>query len=380
MSSSIAPAAAAARSTTTPARRWAPRMWIGMCLGTWLGLLVRNRFRVSPRYWHKAVLLTFAAVCNSSWWVVEQLVFGRAVRRTRVDPRPLIILGHWRSGTTWLHELLGLDPQFGSPSTFQAMSPNHFLVTKWWATKLFFWLMPAKRPMDDMPMGWDRPQEDEFALCNLGERSPYLTVAFPNHGPVYEEYLTLDVPPADVERWKRTLYRFLQKVTFAERKRLIIKSPPHTARVRTLLELFPEARFVYLVRDPYALFASTVHLWKRLYETHGLQVPNYAGIEEYVLRTFVRIRRRFEQDRELIPPGRLYEVRYEDLVQDPLARLSEIYQRLELGDFATVRPQVERFLADSADYKTNRYSLTEEQRRTIAERWSAAFESHGYEA
>jgi LPS sulfotransferase NodH len=380
MTSSTAPAAAArSPMTTTPARRWAPRMWVGMCLGTWLGLLVRNRFQVSPRYWHKAVLITVAAFFNSLWWIVEQLVFGIAVRRTKVDPRPLIILGHWRSGTTWLHELLGLDPQFTSPSTFQAMSPSHFLVTKWWATKVFFWLMPAKRPMDDMPMGWDRPQEDEFALCNLGERSPYLTVAFPNHGPVYEEYLTLDVPPADVARWKRTLYQFLQKVTFAERKRLIIKSPPHTARVRTLLEMFPEARFVYLVRDPYALFASTVHLWRRLYETHGMQVPNYEGIEEYVLRTFVRIRERFEQDRELIPPGRLYEVRYEDLVQDPLARLSEIYQRLELGDFAKVRAKVERFLAESADYKTNRYSLTEAQRKTVTERWAAAFESHGYE-
>ena len=108
-------------------------------------------------------------------------------------------------------------------------------------------------------------------------------------------------------------------------------------------------------------------------------MPNYAGIEEYVLRTFVRIRERFEQDRPLIPPGHLYEVRYEDLVQDPLARRSEIYQRLELGDSATVRPKVERFLADSADYKTNRYSLTDEQRRTVAQRWAAAFESHGYE-
>ena len=133
------------------------------------------------------------------------------------------------------------------------MAPNHFTISKWWVTRLFFWLLPARRPMDNMPMGWDRPQEDEFALCNVGTPSPYLTIAFPNHPPAYEEYLTLkEVDEAARTQWKNSLRHFLQKVTFVHRKRLIIKSPPHTARVRTLLELFPDARFVYLVRAPFA--------------------------------------------------------------------------------------------------------------------------------
>jgi len=377
MSSTAAPPDRSSIPKTT-GRRWAPRMWIGMRFGPWMCLLARNRFRIAPRFWHKAVLITLVSLCNTFWWAVEAVVFGRAVRRTQVDPRPLIILGHWRSGTTWLHELLGQDPQFASPSTYQALSPNHFLVTKWWASRLFFFLVPNRRPMDNMPMGWDRPQEDEFAMCNLGAPSPYLTIAFPNEPPVYDEYLTLDVARPDVERWKRKLYHFLQKVTYADPKQLIIKSPPHTARVRTLLEMFPDARFVSIVRDPYTLFASTVHLWKRLYEMHGLQVPNFAGLEERVLDTLERMDDRFEQDRTLIPPGRLYEIRYEDLVSDPSARLSEIYRRLELGDFEKVRPAVEKFLAESADYQTNRYQLTDEQRAAVAKRWSRYIRRHGY--
>ena len=45
--------------------------------------------------------------------------------------------------------------------------------------------------MDNMTAGWDCPQEDEFALCNMGLRSPYLTIAFPNHPPQDQEFFEL---------------------------------------------------------------------------------------------------------------------------------------------------------------------------------------------
>ena len=350
-----------------------------MRLHTWLGLLIRNRFAVSPRYWYKLGLITVFSTINVVLWVAETLVFGWAVRRTRVDPRPLIVLGHWRSGTTWLHELLGLDPQFGSPSTYQVMAPSHFLISHWWVTRLLYWMLPSRRPMDNMPMGWDRPQEDEFALCNLGEASPYLTIAFPNRPPAYDEYLTLEgLSGVERRRWKRRLDHFLRKVTYAVGKRLIIKSPPHTARIDVLLEMYPEARFVHIVRDPYVLFPSTVHLWRRLYETHGLQTPNYAGLEERVLRTFTRMFEKFERDRDLIPAGRLVELRYEDLVQDPEARMREIYERLDLGDFDEVRDAVRRYIADQADYRTNHYELSERQRAAVTRHWGPFFEKYGY--
>src|SRR5260370_40110256 len=117
---------------------------------------------------------------------------------------------------------------------------------------------------------------------------PYLTIAFPNRPPQYPEFLDLEgLPPQALRRWKQTFLRFLQQITFRDPRRLILKSPPHSCRIKVLLQLFPEARFVHIVRNPYVVFPSTVHLWKALYQKHGLQRPTFAGLDEHVFCTFV---------------------------------------------------------------------------------------------
>jgi len=55
-----------------------------------------------------------------------------------------------------------------------------------------------------------------------------------------------------------------------------------------------------------------------------------------------------------------------------------VYQRLGLGDFEQVRPALEAYFADTADYQTNRYQLAPELRTEIARRWGAYVEKHGY--
>ena len=190
-----------------------------------------------------------------------------------------------------------LDARYTFPTTYQCLAPNHFLISDWLITRFKF-LLPSKRPMDNMITGWDRPQEDEFALCNMGLPSPYLTMAFPNEPEQFPEYFTLDgLPPEEVARWKAGLEWFLKRVTLRNPNRIILKSPPHTGRIKTLLEVFPNARFVHIVRDPYALYGSTIKLWKTLYKFQGLQEPNHAGLEEYVFRCFERMYAALERDR-----------------------------------------------------------------------------------
>jgi hypothetical protein len=361
--------------------RWAPRFWHGMDFFTWARLLARNRFAVAPIRLSMVATVTLASCLNSFAGVFDQLLFGYRVRRARLKEAPLLVLGHWRSGTTLLHELLMLDPRHTCPNTYQCMAPHHFLWTEWFLPAVIRWMLPSTRPMDAMSAGWDRPQEDEFALVNLGVPSPYLAWAFPNHGPVSDEYLDLrSLSEGERVAWKRTWREFVQRLALLGDRRIVLKSPTHTARLRTILEVFPDAKFIHIVRDPLVLFPSTVRLWKSLSEVQGFQIPrDDAGwIEGHVLDTFVRMYECFEQDRELVPPGRLIDVRYEDLVADPVGRMRDIYQRLNLGDFAGVEPSIREYAVKSRDYKTNKYSLPPEVADRVRGRWAPYFQRYGY--
>jgi hypothetical protein len=233
--------------------------------------------------------------------------------------------------------------------------------------------------MDDMAITWESPQEDEFALCNLGVPSPYRTVAFPNHPPQCQEYLDLENIGLDERlKWQHALMRFLKQITYRTPKRIVLKSPPHTCRIPALLEMFPDARFVHIVRNPYEVFFSTVKTWKRLYEGQGFQKPRFEGLEEYVFETYLRMQRRLDATRGLVAPNRFHELRYEDLVSDPVGQLRTAYERLELDDFERVAPAIEAYQASRASYKTKPYAMASEDRRRIAERWGEYIARYGY--
>lgn len=358
---------------------WIPRFWSGINATGWVRLLARNRFRIGPTRIVMALIVALLSGFNTLLWAIQQIFFGRKIKATEIKDHPIFIIGHWRSGTTLLHELLVLDPRHSYPDTYACFAPNHFLFSRRFLPPLVGVLMPTRRPMDNMPAGWDHPQEDEFALCNMGLPSPYLTQAFPNEPPQYPEYLDLqDVPPKDLDRWKRGFVWFLKCLTRKDGKRIVLKSPPHTARIRTLVELFPRAKFIHIYRDPYVVFPSTVNLWKRLYEDQGLQVPRYEGLEEHVFETFNRMYAALEQDRDLLGPGQLAEVSYEDLVADTVGQVGRIYEELRLGGFEDVLPALEAFVAGQKEYQKNRYTMAPDLHSQITRRWSRYIEKYGY--
>src|SRR5206468_2792426 len=104
--------------------------------------------------------------------------------------------------------------------------------------------------------------------------------------------------------WEEAFVWFVKRLTYRDPRRLVLKSPTHSCRIETLRGLFPDARFVHIVRDPYVVFSSTVNLWKSLYSTHGLQRPTFRGLEEHVFATFSYLYERIEEGRKVVPPGR----------------------------------------------------------------------------
>jgi hypothetical protein len=359
---------------------WSPRMWEGMDFLAWVRLLVRNRFAVEPPYWYIAAIVSGMSFTHMVLRWVQHGLYGDRIARTPIPHHPIFVIGHWRTGTTLLHELLILDERFSYPNTYACLEPNHTLLTEDFAKRYLNWAVPGRRPMDNMAAGWDHPQEDEFALGMLGLPTTYTDFAFPNRPPLDPGSLDLSgLTPTQLGQWKRTFRRFLQMLTFKDPRRLVLKSPPHTARVRVLLEMFPDARFVHIVRNPYVVFPSTVNLWKSLGRKHGLQTPrNEAAVREKVFREFRVIYDRLDEVKPLIPAGRFHELKYESLVKDPVGEMRKVYDAVGLDGFDSYRPKLEGYLQRTADYETNKYQLSDADREEVTRRWGDVIDRYGY--
>lgn len=359
----------------------AARFWHGMPMGPLAEIFRMGKYRnVGLLQWPMVGSAWFAGVMNSSLGAIQRKRYAERIAATQIEQPPLFIVGHWRSGTTLLHEYLSLDEAHTSPNTFECFAPSHCVISEWLFSRCKF-LLPRKRPMDNMPTGWDRPQEDEFALMNLGLPSPYRQIAFPNNPPVDMEYLNFEgVSADDRRRWQEALRYFFQIIAMRRPgKRIVVKTPQHLGRLRVLQEMFPEARFVHIVRDPYKVFPSTMKLWKSLYKFQSFQMAKCEGLEEYVFQCFERLYSQFERDRANIDPNRLYEIRYEDLVANPAESLESLYAKLELGDFDRMRAPLATYLEANKDYKTNRFQQLEEPlREEIDRRWGRWMRAYGY--
>ena len=166
-----------------------------------------NQFAVSLICVAMVAINCALGLINSLLWLLEVALYGRKINRTKLAQDPIFVIGHWRSGTTLLHELLVRDPRHTYPDTYACFAPNHFLISSWVIKPCLKFLLPSRRPTDNMAAGWDHPQEDEFALCNMGVPSPYLTIAFSNHPPQCQDYLDLrGLSEAALNRWKSACF------------------------------------------------------------------------------------------------------------------------------------------------------------------------------
>lgn len=362
-------------------RSWIYQFAFGMTSRTWRDLR-RVTSGFDAPYRHRRAALAALRATNDLYAYRERRHYAEAVAATPLAGPPLFVLGHWRSGTTLLHNLLALDTRRATPTAMQAGFPETFIL----AGRLFPTLtrpfFPKERPMDSVRFGLHVPQEDEFAVAIASGCSPLLSQIFPRDAAHFDRFLTLDdATPAERKRWAEATTTFLRKVTFAERKPLLLKSPEHTARVPHLLRLFPDARFVHIARDPLDVYRSTWHLERTMTWKTCLQVPDMEALRERVLARYPTLVGAYLRGRTLIPPGRLCEVRFETLRENPRATLERIYDTLDLGGFGEhlAVPLGER-LCHIRAYRPNDHTrLPPEEADEVRERWRAGFEAFGYD-
>ena len=343
--------------------------------------LIRYAPSIHPRYLPRLLLIVATGLLSAPWRAWEAIRFGRRIAATRIAEPPIFIIGHWRSGTTHLHNLMSRDANLGYLSMYQAVAPTCSLAGGAWLKRLLSRIMPLKRPMDDMVWPMDGPQEEEIPLAKMTPYGFYLQAMFPRLArELFRRTVLLDnAPPRVKAEIKRHYLRLLQIATLhAGGRRLVLKNPVNTARIALLLELFPDAKFVHIHRNPFEVFASTLHMHGRVFGLTTLQKMRPATTSAGIVELYAEMMRRYLAERALIPPGNLVEVRFEDLERDPMGELARIYRTIGLPGFATAEPRFAAYVAAQKSYRKNQLSLAPEHRARILERWDFAFHEFGY--
>jgi len=351
----------------------------GMNLSTLGTFLWRNRGRVHWRYFPRVAYLLVAAAWNSYLSLFEKAINGEGIANAELVAPPIFIIGYFRSGTTHLHNLLSCDPTFTCPTAYQVMFPHHFLYSQPWGNKIFNYLTPGKRPMDNVSYYGKSPDEEEKALAALSGVSPFFRILLPGTG--NNGYWALDprqLPPEALSAWEESFRLFMKKLSFSKNKRIVLKSPLHLGRIPILLKMFPGAKVIHLTRNPYLVYLSFHKNWRCGHALSHLQKPDPRVIDELILSWYTNLFALYEQDRSLIPPGDLHELRFEDLEKSPRECLERLYQELRLPDFERFWQHASGYLDSIAGYQKNMYSLTEEVRVKVSQRWRFFFERYGY--
>ena len=292
----------------------------------------------------------------------------------------MFIIGHWRSGTTWLHTILSRDPAFAAPSLYDVMFPSTFMSCGALLRRLLPGMLPASRLFDNMSADPELPQEDEFALAVLTGCSPYLAYTFPRNWDYYDRFLTFEnADSAVVSRWKRAFRAYVHKLQVVYAKPMLLKSPAHTARIRHILDAFPDARFVHIHRDPTGVFQSTQHMLSIGPPLMQMQRFDFTAIDEIILRRYAAMHDALLAQRGDIPKGRYCEISYENLRRDPLGAVSEVYAALNLADLGGSMDALAPQFSATRPYAPNTFPpLSDALKDTLRARLARFYDAWNY--
>ena len=330
-------------------------------------LIRRNRITYSPRNCARLVFLFQSSCWSSLFHQAEKLRYSKKLRKVAIPEDPVFIIGHWRTGTTYLHQLFNLDPGLCTPTLFQVAIPDSFLISYPFLGPVLRRAVSNRRPMDQVRLGIDEPQEDEYALYRTADFSPLEKLVFPESKEYFLNHGTEFLPSGkQLERWSATLTGYFAKLHYATGQRIISKNPFNSFRIKTLSGLFPKAKFIHITRHPYDVVPSTVHMWRVVGSQNALNSDFSVPEVTDVVRVLKQLEETVARDSSTLPEGSILHIRFEDMETDPEGMMKNLYGWLGMVFTDEHKEKINRFNLMNKEFKKNTFTLKDEEMRIIA--------------
>ncbi len=279
--------------------------------------------------------------------------------------RPIIITGLPRTGTTFLHNLLALDPASRVPLTWETMYPSPPPEVATYRTdrrisladRQICWFQRLLKGFNRIhPIGARLPEE-----CLVIFSHSFLSYQFEttHRLPSYLDWLEVqDLRPAyEVHR------RFLQHLQWrCPGERWILKAPAHMFDFEAMFSAYPEACVVMTHRNPIEVTASNASLTATLRSAFSDDVNPFEVGPECSQRWAEAIGRALHsRDLGCAPAERFLDLYYVDLLADPVAAVQKVYAHFDLPFPEGMKERIHEFLHQNPKdrFGEHHYSLEE---------------------
>lgn len=254
---------------------------------------------------------------------------------------PIVIVGGWRTGTTFLFRLLGSDPrlhaqlpaELAAPWLFADSAPNAGPELSAAGSEMLHTLNPDMAFVH--PSGPTLPEE-----CVLGMGTDMRNWGFTSFMrlPAYAAWLAGEDFGDSYARYREAL----QMLACNDGRRFVLKAPAHTAELRHIAREFPGAIVIQIHRDIVAFIASGASLFAVYQSTYSDDVDAVDIGRRQADQTELWFRRaaefRSSPDRDAVT---LIDVDYRELVDDTSRVLEKIYSAVDMP-----APALDEFIAD----------------------------------
>ena len=340
------------------------------------------------------VVWPIGQLAHRFFFLLDDIFFP--AHKTQVINKPLIILGNLRSGSTFLHRLLSRDSEtFTSLTTWDIYltpSVTQKKITQFVAridNKLGGHLHRLLHAFDDATLGkfkihqisFFQPEEDENILLHIWD-SFWVSFLFPfmDELPNYQHFDEV-LSPKHKKRVMAFYKSMIQRHMYATGKKYFVaKNPAFSPKIETLVEFFPDARIIYLARNPLDMLPSTVS-WinyaRRVFTDPG---DGYHYLDEIVDLTQHWYRHPLNY-LDAHPSPRHLILNYNDLIQRPEQVLREFYEQFGYPDKPGLEDIIDEAVKETLSYNSDHTYSYEDMgftREQIVELYADIFDRFGF--
>jgi len=353
---------------------------LGIKFRNFVQLLSKNKVSFKPKYLLRLLFIAQNSLWSSFFSLIEKGKYGKKLKALPTPEDIIIIVGHWRTGSTYLHQLFTQDPQVVYPTLFQVANPDHFLVSEKILLPIVKAALVDKRPMDNVRLSHNSPEDDEYALYRMTNFSMLNELIFckgSKYFPLnYENFIPLS--PKNIA-WKEKMVLFYKKLLVKNPgKTIVLKNSIHSMRIKELKEIFPKARFIHIYRNPYKIIPSTINMWNIVAKQNALNSNWTSPAFEEVVEFFNQVTDCIQSSLSDLPLSDYYEIGFETCVKNPLSELEKIYQHFHIDFSSEFRKNIETFTYENRNYQKNVFQLSPEEKELINRKSTSYMKRYGY--